>query len=174
MNYYYAITNSINSDGFYKPAISIYFSGCDKPVKCKDCQNIELQQQEVGYCNDIGNLLLELDSHIKKFKEFHSELRVCFVGGEPLAPYNRKAVYGISKYLKDNYKDVITIVYTWRTIEDIINQNLREFLQHVDYGVLGEFKIESFVENTIPASSNQIIYDFKNKKIIKPIIKGEC
>lgn len=172
--FYYSIATSINSDGLYKPAISIYFNGCDKKVKCKNCQNKELQKPFVGYNNNIDGMINELKRYIKMFLEFNKELRIAFVGGEPLAEYNIEAVYEISKFIKEKYKNSITIVYSWRTIDDINRESLKENLKYIDIGILGEFIEDSFEENIIPASKNQCIYDFKNKKTLNSIMKGEC
>jgi anaerobic ribonucleoside-triphosphate reductase activating protein len=43
----------------------------------------------------------------------------------------------------------------------------------MDLGVLGDFRQDLFVKDQIPASSNQYIYDFKQRKKLDSIIKEE-
>lgn len=171
--FYFTIVDNINSDGLYKPCLSIYFNGCDKPVKCKNCQNPELQKPFVGYSNTLEGLINELNQQIILFMQYHKQLRIAFVGGEPLSDYNIKAVLEVSKFIKQNYKNSITIIYSWRMIEDIFQEQKQEFLKYIDYGVLGEFIQDSFEKDTIPASKNQYIYSFKEHKKMNKLQKGD-
>lgn len=139
-------------NGLGKPSISIYFSGCDIPVKCKECHNPELwkhQDNQVDYD--------ELYRLVKSSKSFAKELIISFLGGDPLAPYNRELTQEISCRLKQDFPGVILVMYSWR----LPNQMEDEWIKYFDYGVLGQFDIGEFKEGFLPASTNQIIYDFK-------------
>jgi len=163
-NLYYVDFSLTN--GLSKPSISIYYSGCDIPTKCKDCHNPELwkkQKEALTY--------EEIYKKVKWYKDFQKEkLRVSFLGGEPLASYNVDSVIEISKRLKEDFSNIELILYSWRKPE-LIEE---EWVKYFDYGVLGEFKMDSLQEGFLPASKNQIIYDFKNKEALPPIkLKGD-
>lgn len=155
----YSIDFSLNN-GLGKPSVSIYFSGCDIPNKCPNCHNPELwlpQENQVDYD--------ELYKIIKKTQSFTKDLTVSFLGGEPLASYNRELVKKISGKLKKDFPEIKLILYSWRSIDEIEESWITNF----DYGVLGKFKIDQLQEGYLPASSNQVIYNFKTKKIIKAV-----
>lgn len=151
------------TNGLGKPAVSIYYSGCDIPVKCRECHNSELWNKQ-----DTKIEYDELIRIIKEFNTFHysDELIVSFLGGEPFAPYNRNSVIEVSKRLKEDFPKVKTIVYSWRLPEQVED----EWIENIDLGVLGQFDIRELREDYLPASSNQVIYDF-NKKEVMPAIK---
>lgn len=145
----YSVTN-----GLGKPAISIYLSGCDKLVKCKGCHNWEMQEEsENDY--DIEQLKEELDTEISNFKVFHKSLRIAILGGEPLAKYNRDITLELLKYIKEKYEDAITILYSWRDVGQI-----GESKNYLDFGVLGGYEESLHQDNTLPASSNQRVWNF--------------
>lgn len=161
----YYFDYSLNN-GLGHPAISLYLTGCDKPTKCIGCHNKELQEESKDYC-DTEELKFKINEKILKGFNFSKKMYVVFLGGEPLTEYNRNITYDISKYVKEKYPQVTTVVYSWRTKE--LLKNIRNYLSYMDYGVLGEFKDELYVEGTLPSSSNQYIYDFKEEKVLKPI-----
>lgn len=167
---YVTIQNSINSDGIWYPAISIYYSGCDKATICEGCHNKELKIFGNGYKTNAANLIIDIDVMLNAWMDVYKEMAICFVGGEPLAEYNRESVKVISKYFKEKYKNVHTIIYTWRTLEDI--DCLSEYVKDIDYGVLGEFIEKEKDIRYIPSSKNQYIYDFKNNCKIDAVMKG--
>jgi len=169
---YVIIQSSINGDGLYYPAISIYFSGCDKVHKCFNCHNPEMQQLNYGFKTNTHSLIKDIEQILASWLNIYPTVAICYVGGEALAKWNRVATLEISKYFKEAYKEQIkNIFYSWRYLEDL--QGIKKYIKYMDLGVLGEFKQELFQENHIPASSNQYIYDFKNNKKIKDIIKEE-
>lgn len=169
---YITLQNSINNDGLWHPSISIYFSGCDKPIKCKNCHNPELQQKEIGYKTTSEKLIVDIERILNNWLEIFPKISICYLGGEPLATWNREAVLLVSKYFKEKYKDKIcNIIYSWRYLEHI--NLLKQYVSYIDYGVLGEFEEKNKDINYIPSSTNQYIYDFKNNKIINSIKKGQ-
>lgn len=151
------------TNGLGKPSVSIYYSGCDIPVKCKECHNFELWAKQ-----DTKIKYEELLRIIKEFNTFNysNELIVSFLGGEPLAEYNRNSVIEVSKKLKEDFPEVKIIIYSWRLPEDIKD----EWVENIDLGVLGQFDIGELRADYLPASSNQIIYDFNSKEVL-PAIK---
>lgn len=157
----YSIDFSL-TNGLGKPSISVYYSGCDIPVKCKGCHNEELwlnKKSLLGY--------EELLKKVNWYKNFNykKELIVTFLGGDPLAPYNRNSVMEVSRKLKEDFPEIQLILYSWRNPDEID----KEWVKHFDYGVLGKFDIDNYNENYLPGSSNQIIYDFKTENVLKSI-----
>jgi len=165
------LQNSINNDGLWYPSLSIYYSGCDNPNKCMDCQNPELIMQGVGYKTNNDKLIKDIENKLTEWFDIYEVMSICYVGGEPLSEWNRNSILKISKYFKEKYNDKIcNIIYSWRYIENL--KELKQYVKYLDYGVLGSFKIENINIDYIPSSTNQYIYDFKNKVIIAPIKKG--
>lgn len=157
----YSLTNGLGG-----PAISIYYSGCDVPVKCEGCHNKELwtkQNERIEY--------KALYKQVLWYNEFNpkSKLTVAFLGGDPLAEYNRRSFMEVTRKLKRDFSDIEIILYSWRLTDDID----KEWVKNVDYGVLGKFEKEKFRENFLPGSSNQVLYDFKNNKELPAIYLKE-
>ena len=164
------IQNSISSDGLWYPSISIFYSGCDKLIKCKDCHNPSLQKKGVGCQTNSNQLILDIERSLSFWLEVYEKISICYIGGEPFSKWNRQSVLNVSKYFKQKYNNkVCNIVYSWRYIEDL--KDLDNYLKYMDYGVLGEFQTDMKDLNYIPSSSNQYIYDFKNKTKLQPIRK---
>lgn len=156
-------------NGLGRPAVSVYLKGCDKKIKCSGCHNYEMQSID-DYQVSKNKLMESIDLAIGNFMLFHDDLRVAILGGEPLAPYNINITKEISNHIKRNYEGASVIIYTWRDIEDIQNEKIGSYLENVDYGILGSYKEEFKVENILPASSNQYIYDFTNNIRVEPIL----
>lgn len=155
-------------NGLGKPAISLYLTGCDKPIKCAGCHNYELQKEsEDDY--EINKIINKMEGKYLKSLEFNKDTSIVFLGGEPTAKYNIKIVYIISKYFKGKYPNTNTILYSWRTIEQIKNDINIDMMKYIDYGVLGAYDENNYVEKELPSSTNQYIYDFNIKDKLKPI-----
>ena len=170
-NIYVTLQNSINNDGLWYPSISIYYSGCDRPVKCVDCHNPELQQRDIGFKTTSKQLISDIEEKLIEWLDIYETISLCYLGGEPLAEWNRQSTLEISQYFKIKYKNKIcNIVYSWRYLEHF--ETLKQYLIYMDYGVLGDFQIAKRNINYIPSSNNQYIYDFKNKTKLLPIRKG--
>lgn len=163
----YFIDYSVKN-GLGHPSLSIYLTGCDNPNKCNDCHNWDLQEESKNDY-DIEEIKRQINNEIQKFLQFHSQLYVSILGGEPLSEHNKDIALEISRYMKQKYKDTIVVLYSWRTIEEIDKENLKSYVEYIDYGVLGTYDKNLCVENTIPSSKNQYIYDFKNNKKISSI-----
>ncbi|MFW6130443.1 MAG: 4Fe-4S cluster-binding domain-containing protein [Atribacterota bacterium] len=160
------ITFSVK-DGLGQPSINIHFQGCDKEPKCKKCHSPELHSPpEDEY--DLDKIFDKLKEMIQFYQGFTNNLSVCYMGGEPLAEYNRQTTYEISSFIRGKFK-INNILYSWRTVKQIKNNQLLEYVDFMDFGVLGEFDINKKQSATIPPSSNQCIYDFNKNQKIKPI-----
>jgi anaerobic ribonucleoside-triphosphate reductase activating protein len=170
-NIFVTLQNSINGDGLWYPSISIYYSGCDKIIKCKNCHNPELQLKGVGFETSDNQLIQDIEEKLIMWLSTYEIVSICYLGGEPLASWNRKSVFEVSKYFKEKYKNqVCNVLYTWRYINDL--HTLKEYISYIDYGVLGDFREEYKDLNYIPSSINQYIYDFNKQIKIKAIKKG--
>jgi anaerobic ribonucleoside-triphosphate reductase activating protein len=168
---YVTLQNSMNNDGLWYPSISIYYSGCDNPNKCIECQNPELQLQGIGYKTTNSQLIQDVENKLIEWLDTYETMSICYVGGEPLAEWNRESTLEVSKYFKEKYKNKIcNILYSWRYIEDFLE--LEQYILYIDYGVLGNFQIQNRDINCIPSSSNQYIYSFIENKKINTIKKG--
>ena len=152
------------------PSISIYYSGCDKNIKCKNCHNPELQQKGIGFQTTNKQLIEDIEDKLIMWLSIYETISICYIGGEPLSPWNKDSLLNVSRYFKQKYKDKIcNVLYTWRYINDL--HNLKEYIKYIDYGVLGDFQEEYRNLNYIPSSLNQYIYDFKKNIKIESIRK---
>lgn len=149
-------------NGIGHPAISLYLTGCDKPVKCHGCHNWEIQEQsKLNY--DIETIKSELDVFVDKFLCFHRVLYFSILGGEPLAEYNVSITTDIARYMKEKHSAKI-VLYSWRGFGQ-----LGEVAKYLDYAILGAYEETKHQEGMLPASSNQIIWDFSNKNKLSHI-----
>lgn len=164
------LQNSINGDGLWYPSISIYYSGCDKVIKCKSCHNPELQQRERGFKTSDEQLIKDIEDKLIMWLSTYKIISICYLGGEPLASWNRDSILNVSKYFKEKYKNqIVNIFYTWRYIENLCT--LKKYIKYMDYGVLGDYQEEYKDLNYIPSSINQYIYDFNKQIKIKALRK---
>lgn len=123
-NFY--VETSISTDGVNYPSVSLYFFGCDKPVKCHGCHNEKLWSFP-NQKDNVQKMIAKMEDELNKIYKYSKKVSICFLGGEPLANQHIGTMEIISKYFKEKYNNVITIVYTWRTIEDIIHRILSFF-----------------------------------------------
>ena len=155
------------SNGLGKPGLSLFFKGCDKPNKCINCHNPELQNIDKNKI-DVEKLKREIIRYIDDSINYSDKYYVSFLGGDPLTKHNREYLLKISKFIKEKYKNIETVVYTWRSLDKINNKHIK----YIDYGVLGEFKKELHQKNMLPGSKNQVIYDFNDKEELDHIKLG--
>lgn len=160
-------------NGLGHPAVSIFLSGCDRPVKCEDCHNPELWEPSQ---ESADSLFLDLKQACDISQKLSNKVRVAILGGEPLAEYNLRLTLEIAMWVKNNYFHSEVIVYSWRTIEqiyDLITYNPAYahniIYDYFDYGVLGPYDKNFHENHMLPASSNQYIFDFKRQEKLPPI-----
>lgn len=171
MKYKAIVKSSLSTDGLGVPAVSIYFGGCDKKAFtgsfCPGCQNAEMQDINVDipayYQEELYRYVIQF---ISDWKQISNVVAVAFIGGEPLACYNRDCVKYISERIKEEFKNIVTIVYSWRTIEDIREQNLVDYVYNIDKCVLGDYKDYWSDPTYLLGSTNQVIYNFKTNEYI--------
>jgi len=132
-------------------SLSVYFSGCDANPKCKGCHNPELHNPYYGYKTEIPQLV---DIVLNKLKLLPKPV-LAFLGGEPLAPYNREAVKEVARAVKTIYPESLILLFSWRMPEDIYTEKLLDHVKYIDEFVLGRFDITKKTDD-FPASSNQI------------------
>ncbi|MDA3855888.1 MAG: 4Fe-4S cluster-binding domain-containing protein [Candidatus Woesearchaeota archaeon] len=166
MKRWITIRESIGADGLGTPTISLYLAYCDIATVCprvngfcKECQNKHLQKDKVGTLLSIEEVLEITLPKVKFYQETFGECKIAFIGGEPLADINRQFVIELAKQYKENHID--TLLYTWRYIEDIIEENIDT--SYFDTLVCGEY-IEELNNGGILGSSNQYIYRMKEQE----------
>jgi len=130
-------------------AYDIYFTGC--PIKCKGCQNPELQDINIGKIYTIDDAINEINKN--KLVKW-----VCLLGGEPL--FQPEFVYELCKKLEHNIGiysgydfDIIKVKYS-----NIIN------LPNVKYIVAGQYIQELEVMDRYPLTLNKKIYYKKDNE----------
>lgn len=138
-------------------SVSIYYQGCDKFPKCKNCHNPHTWEPFKYFNLTDEEIISTVESKVSPLIRDDIKTAIVFLGGEPLTPYNRDSVLDVSKYFKLKYGDmIVTTLYSWREIEDIKKQGLFKFVEYIDEFILGPYIEELKVENKFPASENQM------------------
>lgn len=158
------IRDSYNSDGLGVPSVSIFFSYCDKEIKCPNCQNKELQKDGFGYGITIENAIEIVKKKYRQKIAIFGKCNIAILGGEPLAKPNREFALELVKRLKEEL-DTEIILYTWRTEKEIIEENIDT--SNLDKIVCGEYIEELKNEDYILGSTNQYILNNKLQTILK-------
>ena len=142
-----------NGDGI---RLTIWVSGC--PLQCKGCHNQQLWDRKYGKeftqhtFESICNLLEKENKYISG---------ISILGGEPLAPYNKKMVLTIIKNIKDCFPDKNIWLWTGYNEDEI---DISELKNHgLDVLIFGRYEEDKKINGKYFGSSNQ--------KIIK--LKGE-
>lgn len=145
--------------------ISIYFQGCDRSPKCLLCHNKETWEPYRGFKYDLEDLIQILKDKITYALESYDKIAVVYLGGEPLAPYNRDSVFQISKELKEEFSEkIVNTLYSWRTLEEIEFQNLENYIVYMDELVLGPY---DHAQRNVDEKGNVLFPASKNQKYIK-------
>lgn len=162
------IRPSISADGLGTPVISVFLSGCDKEKMtgsyCEGCHNFELKDDGNGYNLTIDQAVNLVSKKISNQKELLGSCDLAIIGGEPLSELNREFSIELAKRI-----DAKTIVYTWRTVEDLKNENIN--ISYFDRIKCGEFKLDLICDKYSLGSTNQYLINNEFKKIIE--YKGE-
>lgn len=100
--------------------VSIFFSGCDKPEKCKGCFNSEAWGFEVGkeFTDETINEIIELLD-----KPYISHLSI--LGGEPFAVKNIDSAFKLAQEVKKILPNKKIWIWTWRTFEDLLKSDYK-------------------------------------------------
>lgn len=143
-------------------SVSIYYQGCDRQPKCAFCHNPQTWEPFRMFNLTDDEVILSVEDKLLPLISNEMKAAIVFLGGEPLAPYNRDSVYAVSKYFKMKFGDLVTtMLYTWRYIEDLKQEDLLKFVQYIDEFVLGPYIHELRVTDDngnikFPVSSNQL------------------
>lgn len=131
--------------------VSLFVQGC--VFHCPGCFNSETWDFNGGkdFSEDTLNVLMSLcnNPHIKGLS---------ILGGEPFHPFNRVAVYNITKKFKELYPDKDLWVWTGYEYE-VLPEDL---LTYIDVLVDGQFEINKADPNLkYRGSANQRVIDVK-------------
>ena len=148
-------------------SLSVYFSGCH--FHCPGCHNPEAWDFNYGeeYTDEFAEKV------VRMLRKNGVERRLSILGGEPLAPENRKAVADLIRTVIEAYDDTYVYLWTGYTYEELLPQmdedeDLKYILSYVDVLIDGRFEIDKR-DTTLPlrGSSNQRIIKFvkENKKL---------
>ena len=134
--------------------ISIFVQGC--PIHCPGCFNSE------AWDPDRGNRWTpDIQEQVFKLAESEHINGLSILGGEPLAPYNRDAVYDIIVAFKEKFPDKDIWLWTGYTMEMLTfnSATYKKIFDNIDYIVTGPF-VKEQKSNTIAfrGSSNQKIW----------------
>ena len=153
----YALMRSMDITNGEGVGVSLFVQGC--PFHCKGCFNQETWDFNGGYewTSEVEEKFLGLADHsyIK---------RISILGGEPLAPQNRKGVAELLRDVRQRFPDKKVWLYTGFKWEEISYVNsFVDCLQYVDVLVDGQFELDKqdlFNERIVFAGSyNQRIID---------------
>lgn len=157
-------TNDIvdSVDGF---AVSLWTAGCN--FKCPGCQNAQYWDKETGTeCTDLDGLTTRILRAIHR-----NGMERCFsiLGGEPMAPWNRKGVAYIINRIKEKCPSIRIYLWSGYTIEELRDagdEDINLALSKVDYLVEGRF-VQELRDITLKLRGSS------NQRIFKRNVKGE-
>ncbi|PLV59118.1 4Fe-4S cluster-binding domain-containing protein [Thermotoga sp. KOL6] len=151
--------------------VSVYFQGCDAEPKCYMCHNPETWLVSEEYKRDPEKTLKIINEKISNLLTHFPKVSLALLGGEPLAPNNRKDVLLLSKHFKEKYGSrLVILLFSWRTPKDIVRERLLEYVQYVDEFVLGRY-LHKYHQDGFPASKNQLHIDRETFEKMVNVIK---
>lgn len=158
------IRSSINSDGLGVPTISIFLSGCDRKDKkgnyCEGCHNFEIKDDGNGFYLTIDEVEKIINEKINNSIKLFGNCELAIIGGEPLSELNRGFSIELAKRINSK-----NIIYTWREIEDIKNENID--ISNFDRIVCGSYDRDLASKDYVLGSNNQYCINNEFKKILK-------
>lgn len=167
MERYITITQSYGQDGLGTPTVSLFLSYCDRKEKlgsfCKNCHNKDLQKDGVGYYLHIDDAIKRIEEKCNFFHLMFGKCAIAIMGGEPFSSLNIDYSYKIAEYFYK--KNIQTIVYTWRIIEDIKKERIN--ISPYNKIVCGSYIEELKVDDYKLGSTNQYVINNKFEKIIE-------
>lgn len=159
------------TNGFWGTSVSVWFQGCEH--MCKNCFNPETWNYFDDSVKEKDNkkvakeILIELDKYFPK--------TLTFLGGDPMAKYNRNDLYEIIKIIKKEKPNLKIAMWTGYTFNQIKNDRVVPLIDViVDGEYIEEFhcdyKITKDKRDKYRGSTNQRIIDvqasLKQNKII--------
>lgn len=159
------VVNSV--DGI---CMSLWFSGCD--IHCKGCHNQSYWEPKDSPKITPAKLAEYAQREFEDAKKYGIRKSLSILGGEPLAPFNRKDlksfIYTLSHYIDRPY----IRLWTGRTKEQLLKESKTDpdicsILSRVDEIIVGPF-IESLKKDLpLRGSSNQEILKRNEDYIIE-------
>lgn len=162
MNYLKIDKNDyVNGKGL---CVSLFVAGC--PHHCKGCFNPESWRFDAGkeFAEEAIQEILEAISAQDIIRNFS------LLGGEPLAPSNRRRVGYLLARIREKYPDIIIYLWTGYTYEELIKESnyiIDWILKRIDVLIDGPF-IEDEKDLTLDlrGSKNQRIIYLKEGKLV--------
>lgn len=113
--------------------LELYFQGCD--IRCSNCQNQILWDQDSEHFKSIDSILNELKDYAPIAKSIH------ILGGEPLCQ-NFRAMTDLLKALKETFPKSPIYFFTGNdmTEDDVHNFRLYPQFQYVDAVKVGSYR----------------------------------
>lgn len=148
--------------------VSFFTQGC--PHRCPGCHNPETWSFDGGleFTTEV------LDKIIYALTAQGIKRDLCIMGGEPLCPQNALVTWMVIASVKEKVPDAKIYLWTGYTYEELtsnVNFTLQaDLLQQCDYLIDGPY-IEELRNITLDmrGSSNQRIFDLKNKKFVDKV-----
>ena len=140
--------------------VSLFVQGC--PHRCKGCFNPETWDFDGGFEFTDREMHFILEALVANKVQRNFSI----LGGEPLAPENRKTVLEIIKEVRKYYKEIKIYLWTGYKLAEISHEPyIRDIISLVDYIIDGPFE-EDKKDLTLElrGSSNQKIWDLTNVK----------
>lgn len=142
-----------NGEGF---GMSLFVQGCH--FHCKNCFNSSTWDFNKGQNFTEETLQVILDK-INKQRQYLSFFSI--LGGEPLAPENRKEVYKILSTIRQQYPTLILNLWTGYTLEELKDQKddtIKQILTIIDVLIDGRYEEDKKdISLKMRGSSNQRI-----------------
>lgn len=130
--------SAVNNPG--KISIDVYFAGCDIEPKCIGCHNSNLWDKEQGSSYNSVDLIMritELINTLKTLLPSSKFISVCYLGGEPLAEYNRGLLAAVTCAIK--LLGVEQIIFTGHTKKEIFSEDLASYIMYADFIKTGRY-----------------------------------
>lgn len=151
--------------------VSVYFQGCDAQPKCFMCHNPETWVVDESFWYEREDVLKTIDEKLQLLLRSFPKVALSFLGGEPLAPWNREDLSFLSGFFKERYGErIVTVLFTWRTPKEIVKENLLEYIQHIDEFVFGRY-MHAYRREGFPSSKNQLHLDRRTFERIVRILE---
>lgn len=143
--------------------MSLWFSGCD--IHCKGCHNQSYWEPKDNPEITPSKLALLTIREFDESKKYGIEKSLSILGGEPLAPFNRRDLKNFLAELEDFSEHIYIRLWTGRTREQLLKESETDpyiclILSKVNEIIIGPF-VESLKKDLpLRGSSNQEILKY--------------
>lgn len=150
------------TNGLWGTSVSVWFQGCEH--RCKNCFNPETWNRFDKTVVDKNNneiaqeILIELDKYFPK--------TLSFLGGDPMAEYNKNDLYEIICIIKNKKPNLKIAMWTGYTFNEIKNDKVVRLIDVIVDGKYIEelrcdYKITKDKRDKYRGSTNQRIINVK-------------